>query len=127
MLNALSKNGRRVFGDVTSDSIRANFGDSALRHWKATMLYHQTKDILHVMNFLGHKSIKNTMLYIQLEHATLKEDSDQFTCRATKTADEARELIKAGFEYACTTPENHTLFRKRKQHRRIVQKLVDWD
>jgi len=29
------------------------------RHWKATMLYHQTKDILYVMNFLGHKSIKN--------------------------------------------------------------------
>ena len=35
--------------------------------WKVTMLYHQTKDILHVINFLSQKSVKNTLLYIQLE------------------------------------------------------------
>jgi hypothetical protein len=29
-----------------------------LRHWKATMEYHRTKDILHVMNVLGHKNIR---------------------------------------------------------------------
>lgn len=28
-----------------------------IRHWRATMLYHQTKDILHVKEFLGHKSL----------------------------------------------------------------------
>jgi hypothetical protein len=28
------------------------------RHWKATMEYHKTKDILHVMRLLGHKNIK---------------------------------------------------------------------
>jgi hypothetical protein len=28
-----------------------------LRHWKATMEYHKTKDILNVINLLGHKSI----------------------------------------------------------------------
>ena len=37
-----------------------------LRHWKATMLYHQTKDILYVQKFLGHKKIEDTLLYIQL-------------------------------------------------------------
>ena len=38
-----------------------------LRHWKAAMLYHQTKDILYVMKFLRHKNIKNTLIYIDLE------------------------------------------------------------
>ena len=33
------------------------------RHWKATMEYHKTKDILHVMRLLGHKNIKNTLVY----------------------------------------------------------------
>jgi len=28
------------------------------------MLYHQTKDILYVKDFLGHKSIDNTMIYV---------------------------------------------------------------
>ena len=37
-----------------------------LRHFKATMEYHRTKDILHVMQLLGHKSIKNTLVYTHL-------------------------------------------------------------
>lgn len=37
-----------------------------LRHWKATMEYYKTKDILHVMRLLGHKNIKNTLIYTQL-------------------------------------------------------------
>lgn len=36
------------------------------RHWKATMEYHKTKDILHVMQLLGHRNIKNTLIYTQL-------------------------------------------------------------
>jgi hypothetical protein len=30
----------------------------------------------HVMNFLGHKSIKNTLIYIQLKEAIFKEEDD---------------------------------------------------
>ncbi len=30
------------------------------------MEYHKTKDILHVKEILGHKSINNTILYTQL-------------------------------------------------------------
>jgi|GEM_PF-5486413 hypothetical protein len=29
------------------------------------MEYHYTKDIIHVKNFLGHKEIDNTLIYIQ--------------------------------------------------------------
>ena len=36
------------------------------RHFKATMEYHKTKDILHVMQLLGHRNIKNTLIYTHL-------------------------------------------------------------
>ena len=83
------------------------------RHWKAIMLYHQTKDILYVMNFLGHKSIKNTLIYIQLEEAIFKEESDKYICKVAKNLDEAKELIELGFEYV-TEMDGVKLFRKRK-------------
>jgi integrase len=37
-----------------------------LRHFKATMEYNRTKDILHVMQLLGHKNIRNTLVYTHL-------------------------------------------------------------
>ena len=57
------------------------------RHWKATTLYHQTKDILFVMNFLGHRSIKNTVIYIQLEEAIFKEEDEKFIRKIAKTVE----------------------------------------
>jgi integrase len=84
-----------------------------LRHFFATMLYHKTKDILLVKQQLGHKSINNTLVYIDLE-ATLYNTNDEWTCRATSNDDEATKLIEAGFEYVTTTPNELMLFRKRK-------------
>ena len=83
------------------------------RHWKATTLYHQTKDIIYVMNFLGHKSIKNTMIYIQLEEAIFNERDDGFICRMARDVEEAKVLIEAGFTYVCEF-DGVKLFRKRK-------------
>jgi len=79
------------------------------RHWKATMEYHKTKDILHVREILGHKSINNTLLYTQL--VTFKED--EFTARVAHSEREAVELIETGFEFVCDYSGNK-LFRKRK-------------
>jgi integrase len=84
-----------------------------LRHFFATMLYHKTKDILLVKRQLGHKSINNTLIYIDLE-ATLYNTKDEYTCKATSDNNEAESLIEVGFEYVCTTPQNLMLFRKRK-------------
>jgi integrase/ribosomal protein L37AE/L43A len=84
------------------------------RHWKATTLYHQTKDILYVMKFLGHRNIKNTLIYIQLEEAIFNGRKDEFVCKVAKDADEAKDLIEVGFEYVCTAPDGVMLFRKRK-------------
>ena len=77
------------------------------------MLYHQTKDILYVMQFLGHKNIKNTLKYIQLEEALFKEQNEEFICKIAKTIEEAKELIELGFEYVCEI-QDAKLFRKRK-------------
>jgi integrase len=81
-----------------------------LRHWKATMEYHKTKDILHVMQLLGHKRIQNTLKYTQLVKFN---EHEEYVCKAVKTADEAKELIESGFEYVCDM-EQVKLFRKRK-------------
>lgn len=79
------------------------------RHWKATMEYAKTKDILHVMRLLGHKNIKNTLRYTQL--VNYKED--EYICKAAKTVQEASQLIESGFEYVCEI-DGVKLFRKHK-------------
>jgi integrase len=38
----------------------------ALRHYKGSMEYYRTRDIIHVKQILGHKSINNTMRYVSL-------------------------------------------------------------
>jgi integrase len=80
------------------------------RHWKATMEYHKTKDILHVMKMLGHRDIKTTLIYTQL----VTFESDDYNSATAKTTSEAEKLVEAGFEYICTTPQDVMLFRKRK-------------
>ncbi len=79
------------------------------RHWKATMEYHKTKDILHVMRLLGHKNIKNTLIYTQL----VTFEDDEYICKTAENVKEAKELIEAGYQYVCDM-ESLKLFRKRK-------------
>jgi integrase len=80
-----------------------------LRHFKATMEYHRTKDILHVMQLLGHKNIKNTLVYTHL----VNFESDDYVCKAAETVAEAKALIESGFDYV-TDIDRMKLFRKRK-------------
>ena len=86
-----------------------------LRHWKGTTEYDKTKDILHVMQTLGHKNIKNTLLYTQL--VSVGEDKG-FICKIAKTPTEAVALIEDGFELHCCYGENDEvkLFRKKKDN-----------
>ena len=83
------------------------------RHWKATMLYHQTKDIVYVKEFLGHKSLDTTLLYIQLEQALFKEDNEEFHVKVASDPEEIKALLEAGFEYVCNK-DGLMFFRKRK-------------
>jgi integrase len=79
------------------------------RHWKATMEYHRTKDILHVMEMLGHRDIKNTLIYTQL----VSFEGNEYHVKASKTLEEDEELLKAGFEYV-TERDNVKIYRRRK-------------
>ena len=59
------------------------------------MEYRKTRDILHVKEVLGHKSLNNTMLYTQL----ISFKDDDFTAAVAHSEEEACKLIEAGFEY----------------------------
>jgi integrase len=127
-LNALPKKTDKVFNRTTSQNIRSNYVIQrkraamklqnprlnqihfhTFRHWKATTEYAKTKDILHVMQMLGHKRIDNTLLYTQL----VTFESNDYHSATAKNTDEAKKLIEVGFEYVCTH-EGLMLFRKRK-------------
>lgn len=79
------------------------------RHWKATMEYHKTKDILYVKQLLGHKRIEATMIYTQL----ITFETDDYHVKVATSLKEACDLVEAGFEYV-TDMEQHKIFRKRK-------------
>ncbi|MCW4046816.1 MAG: tyrosine-type recombinase/integrase [Candidatus Bathyarchaeota archaeon] len=86
----------------------------ALRHLKGTTEYHKTHDLLHVQNLLGHKSVKSTMIYINLEAALYHNNNmDEFHVKVAETLEDACKLLEAGFEYV-TDMEGKKLFRKRK-------------
>jgi integrase len=128
MLNELPRTSQYVF-PVTYNAMRKSFDRQrkrlakklqnprllqisfhTFRHFKATMEYAKTKDILHVMRLLGHRNIKNTLIYTQL----VDFKADEYVSKVAANADEACKLVEAGFEYVCTTPENLMIFRKRK-------------
>jgi integrase len=131
MLNRFNRKTEHIFNQDI-DSLRTTFGKQrtetstklsnprlkqisfhTFRHFKGTMEYHKTKDILRVKYILGHKKIESTMIYINIEQATFLADTDEWTCKTATTAKEAISLAEAGFQYF-TTIENTQLFRKRK-------------
>jgi len=85
----------------------------SLRHWKATQLKHQGFDLFDIAAFLGHRSIKNTVLYVHLEKTCYPNGGDDYHSKAARTEAETLSLIEAGFEYVCDF-EGVKLFRKRK-------------
>jgi len=52
----------------------------------------------YVMQALGHKNIKNTLLYVQLEEALFPVEQD-FISKVARTEKEICSLIEVGFEY----------------------------
>jgi len=64
-----------------------------MKYWKGTILYHHKPDILYVAEFLGHKSIENTRLYIQLDKQLFQNVSeDTFIIKAVNSLEEATKL-----------------------------------
>jgi hypothetical protein len=91
-----------------------HIGFHTLRHWKAIMLYHKTKDPFYVRDFLGHKSMKNTEKYAKVERTMFGEyGNDEFTVKIAQTPQELSTLLEVGFEYVCQK-DNLIFLRKRK-------------
>jgi integrase/recombinase XerD len=130
MLNRLPRKSEKIFPSKTSLDSRfyvqrkriahklcnprlLKISFHTLRHWKGTMEYHKTKDIIHVQRLLGHKNIQNTLIYITIENALFTEANDEFHVRTAKTVEEACKLVEVGFEYV-TEIDGIKIFRKRK-------------
>ena len=84
-----------------------------LRHWKGTMEYHKTKDPWHVKKILGHKSLRSTEVYINVEQALFLIENDEFNIKVAEKPDEIKALLEVGFEYVCQK-DSLMFFRKRK-------------
>jgi integrase len=128
MLNALPKTSERIFPTTYYNIARAyrvmrkqvakklnnprilKITLVTFRHWAATMLYHQTRNILLVKKLLGHKKIENTMKYTQL----IQFKDSEFEVATATTIEEAKPIIAAGFEYV-TEKKGIMLFRKPKR------------
>lgn len=90
---------RRRAAEKLNDPRLKRISFYSLRHFKAIIEYHRTKDIFHVMRVLGHKDIKNTLIYIDLEHEIFQNiDEDQFITKVARTPEEACKLREVGFE-----------------------------
>jgi integrase len=132
MLDAQQRESTFVFGDGPVHSMKTTYQKTrkrlaeklqnprlrrisfhTFRHWKATMLQHQTHDPLYVRDFLGHKELRNTEIYINIERTLFEPTGDEFTVRVTDKPDEIKTLLEAGFEYVCTK-DNLIFLRKRK-------------
>jgi integrase len=133
MLNALPRTSDCIFTESSLNSLKTTYSRArkrlayklgntrlneihfhTLRHWKATMEYHYTKDILHVKQLLGHKEIDNTMIYIHLDKQLFQNiPEDNFIIRTAHTLEEAVKLGEVGFE-PFVIIDGVQLFRKRK-------------
>jgi integrase len=132
MLNALPRKSPRIFDKTTAKTAQLGLARArrkvalklqnprlsmithhTFRHWKATMSYHETKDILYVQQLLGHKKIENTLIYVNLESALFHTENDNFHVKTATTPEEITQLLEVGFEYV--TQKNGLVYlRKRK-------------
>jgi len=63
------------------------------------MEYHKTRGILHVQQVLGHRDLRNTLVYINLEKVLFYNADDEFHVKVARNLDVACKLVEVGFEY----------------------------
>jgi integrase len=79
------------------------------RHFKASMEYHKTKDLLHVKALLGHRDLRTTLKYVHL----IDFSNEEYHVSVAKNLQETCQLVEQGFEYV-TEMDGVKIFRKRK-------------
>jgi integrase len=132
MLENLPKQNDKVFGTMSISSASVGLREARkrvahklanpriakihyhlIRHWFGTMEYHKKPDIDYVRRRLGHKSVLNTQIYINMEQAMFTTQSDEYIVKTAATVEEICKLLEVGFEYI-TEVEGVKMFRKRK-------------
>jgi integrase len=69
------------------------------RHCKALREYHKTRDILHVMAILGHRSINTTYRYVRLCTQIYKpKQKIKYVTKIASNKEERIELINDNWE-----------------------------
>ena len=87
------------------------------RHWKGTWEYHKYHDAYYVKKLLGHKSLRSTETYINLEQAIFDEVKDEYISKVATDVKEACALIDVGFEYVTGEyDDGGKIFRKPKDY-----------
>ena len=76
------------------------------------MEYHKTKDILYVKELLGHRNIKNTLVYT---HPLSFEDDDAYVVKVASNLEQFTQLLESGFEYV-SDYEGKKILRKIKKN-----------
>jgi hypothetical protein len=67
-----------------------------------------------VQHFLGHKSLKSTEIYINIEHTLFEAGvNDEFTVKVAEKPEEIKALLEIGFEYVLQK-DNLIFLRKRR-------------
>jgi integrase len=85
-----------------------------LRHWKGTMEYHNTKDIMHVRAILGHKNINSTLIYINIEETMFNNNVDEWITKVAHNVEEETQLINVGYQLVRSINETTAIYKKRK-------------
>ncbi len=100
---------RNKIADKLEDPVIRTIRLYDLRHFFATKLYHQTKDLLFVKAKMGHRKISTTLRYTQL----VEIGDDCYTVKVASSLEEYMELLEQGFEYV-SDYEDQKILRKRK-------------
>ena len=131
MLHALPKTNEYIFGNTSLSNHRWRYDRQktalakklqnprlkqihfhTFRHYYATRLFNETKNLPFVKEKLGHRNINSTMVYTHI--VEFDEESQNYHHATAKDEKEAGQLIDNGWTYICTTPQNVMMFRERK-------------
>lgn len=115
MKNTYIKTRKRLVARLQNSRL-LNISFHTFRHWKATMLYHKTHDPYYVKDFLGHKCLSNTEIYINIERTLFEDQSDEFNVKVGEKPEDIKALLEAGFDYICEKDSLIYLRRRRRQY-----------
>ncbi len=58
------------------------------------MEYHKVKDVFHIQHVLGHKELKPTLIYINIEKSLFQSVDDEFHVKVAHSLEEACKLLE---------------------------------